>query len=220
MYRTTINSYLADLGELVVADGLDAHSEHLFAVARAALRAGRSRRPCRHPRLGDRPDARARRRLRRRTPQPGRGQVVARGNHGRHIDQRPATRGVTPADIHRRNPCIRTSRTNCSASVTPNCSPMPRNTNGSGRPGKPDPVGGSSVGSIAGGGRSCSPTRPEPSEQLGAWRQPPLHGEDRDHPLVSELAASHEYVVDRGRRRRTSPSRVTSAGWVHVPQPY
>ena len=36
MYRTTINSYLADLGELVVADGIDAHSDHLFAVAHAA----------------------------------------------------------------------------------------------------------------------------------------------------------------------------------------
>ena len=36
MYRTTINSYLADLGELVVADGISAHSDHLFAVAHAA----------------------------------------------------------------------------------------------------------------------------------------------------------------------------------------
>ncbi len=36
MHRTTINSYLAGLGELVVADGVGAHSDHLFAVARAA----------------------------------------------------------------------------------------------------------------------------------------------------------------------------------------
>ena len=36
MYRTTINSYLADLGELVIADGIGAHSDHLFAVAHAA----------------------------------------------------------------------------------------------------------------------------------------------------------------------------------------
>ena len=35
MYRTTINSYLADLGELVVADGIGAHSDHL-SVAHAA----------------------------------------------------------------------------------------------------------------------------------------------------------------------------------------
>jgi hypothetical protein len=36
MYRMTINSYLASLGALVAADGIDAHLGHLVAVAHAA----------------------------------------------------------------------------------------------------------------------------------------------------------------------------------------
>jgi hypothetical protein len=36
MSRITVNSYLAGLGEQVVADGICAHSDHVFAVARAA----------------------------------------------------------------------------------------------------------------------------------------------------------------------------------------